>query len=153
MKRRSKLEEVKAKAQSKTNEPKINKTSTNHTSQKMDQNQSVGQELLLWMADIKDEYILEAEDCKTQQTEKRVPGYLIAVGTFVATAAIFTAVLMQSGRNWFNQDKNPIQLPAQTKESEEIQETEWESETSTENVTETPTEETSTEVILFFVLE
>ena len=47
MKRRSKLEEIKAKAQSKTNEPKINKTkinktSANHTSQKMDQNQSVG---------------------------------------------------------------------------------------------------------------
>lgn len=148
MKRRSKLEEVKAKAQQKTNETKINKTSTNHISQKMDQNQSVGQELLLWMADIKDECILEAEDYKTQQTEKRVPGYLIAVGTFVATAAIFTAVLMQSGRNWFNQDKNPIQLPVQTQESEEIQETEWESETSTENVTETPTEETSTEVVI-----
>ena len=153
MKRRSKLEEIKAKAQQKTNETKTNKTSTNRISQEATQNQNTGQELLLWMADIKDEYILEAEDCKTQQTEKRVLGYLIAVGTFVATAAIFTAVLMQSGRNWFNQDKNPIQLPVQTRESDEIQEseeiqkTEWESETSTENVTETPTEETSTEVI------
>ena len=151
MKRRSKLEEIKAKAQQKTNETKTNKiktnkTSTNRTSQEATQNQNTGQELLLWMADIKDEYILEAEDCKPQQTEKRVPGYLIAVGTFAATAAIFTAVLMQSGRNWFNQDKNPIQLPVQSQESEEIQESkeiqenEWESEISTENGTETSTE-------------
>lgn len=94
--------------------------------------QNIGTEILFWMADIKDEYILEAEDCRPHPAEKRVPGYLIAVGAFAAAAAVFTAVFMQSGKNWFNKNNTPIQLSEQTQESEWESETEIETEIQTE---------------------
>ena len=37
------------------------------------------QEILMWMGDIRDDFILEAEDYKHYQSDKSVPGYFIAV--------------------------------------------------------------------------
>ena len=96
------------------------------------------QEILLWMSDIRDEFILEAEDYKQYQKDKRVPSYLIVGGTLVAVASICTAIFLQTGHNRLWKDNDPMQLPYQT------QETEWESETS-ETTSEEISEELSTE--------
>lgn len=39
------------------------------------------QEILMWMGDIRDDFILEAEDYKHYQSDKSVPGYFIVGGT------------------------------------------------------------------------
>lgn len=96
------------------------------------------QEILLWMGDIRDEFILEAEDYKQYQKDKRIPSYLIVGGTFAAVASICIAIFFQTGHNRLWKDNDPMQLPYQT------QETEWESETS-ETTSEEISEETSTE--------
>lgn len=96
------------------------------------------QEILLWMSDIRDEFILEAEDYKQYQKDKRVPSYLIVGGTLAAVASICTAIFFQTGHNRLWKDNDPMQLPYQT------QETEWESETA-ETTSEEISEEISTE--------
>lgn len=99
------------------------------------------EEILLWMGDIRDDFILEAEDYKHYQNDKRVPGYFIVGGTLAAAAAVCTAIFFQTGHNRIWKDNDPMQLPYQTEESRE---TEWETETETETE-ETENEETETE--------
>lgn len=55
------------------------------------------QEILMWMGDIRDDFILEAEDYKHYQSDKSVPGYFIVGGTLAAAAAICTAIFFQTG--------------------------------------------------------
>ena len=108
------------------------------------------EEILLWMGDIRDDFILEAEDYKHYQNDKRVPGYFIAGGTLAAAAAVCTAIFFQTGHNRIWKDNDPMQLPYQTEESYE---TEWETEPETESEMESEeaetaeTEETKTEEI------
>ena len=98
------------------------------------------QEILMWMGDIRDDFILEAEDYKHYQSDKSVPGYFIVGGTLAAAAAICTAIFFQTGRNRIDHSNVPMQLPYQTEETKEI---EWETE---EETTEEATEEETTEV-------
>ena len=81
------------------------------------------QEILMWMGDIRDDFILEAEDYKHYQSDKSVPGYFIVGGTLAAAAAICTAIFFQTGRNRIDHSNVPMQLPYQTEETKEI---EWE---------------------------
>lgn len=90
------------------------------------------QALLMWMTDIKDEYILEAEDYKQYHTDKKVPGYLIAGGTLAAAAAIFTAIFFQAGGNHLF-EKKPAPVAWQTLGTKEM-ESESESESSAEEM-------------------
>ena len=83
------------------------------------------QEILMWMGDIRDDFILEAEDYKHYQSDKSVPGYFIVGGTLAAAAAICTAIFFQTGRNRIDHSNVPMQLPYQTEETTEI---EWEAE-------------------------
>ena len=86
------------------------------------------QEILMWMGDIRDDFILEAEDYKHYQSDKSVPGYFIVGGTLAAAAAICTAIFFQTGRNRIDHSNVPMQLPYQTEETKEI---EWETEEET----------------------
>ena len=52
------------------------------------------QEILMWMGDIRDDFILEAEDYKHYQSDKSVPGYFIVGGTLAAAAAILYGNLL-----------------------------------------------------------
>ena len=97
------------------------------------------QEILMWMGDIRDDFILEAEDYKHYQSDKSVPGYFIVGGTLAAAAAICTAIFFQTGRNRIDHSNVPMQLPYQT---EETKETEWETEEETTQA-ETTEEETT----------
>ena len=97
------------------------------------------QEILMWMGDIRDDFILEAEDYKHYQSDKSVPGYFIVGGTFAAAAAICTAIFFQTGRNRIDHSNVPMQLPYQTEETKEI---EWETEEETTEA-ETTEEETT----------
>ena len=98
------------------------------------------QEILMWMGDIRDDFILEAEDYKHYQSDKNVPGYFIVGGTLAAAAAICTAIFFQTGRNRIDHSNVPMQLPYQTEETKEI---DWDTE---EETTEEATEEETTEV-------
>ena len=71
------------------------------------------QEILMWMGDIRDDFILEAEDYKHYQSDKSVPGYFIVGGTLAAAAAICTAIFFQTGRNRIDHSNVPMQLPYQ----------------------------------------
>ena len=75
------------------------------------------QEILMWMGDIRDDFILEAEDYKHYQSDKSVPGYFIVGGTLAAAAAICTAIFFQTGRNRIDHSNVPMQLPYQTEEN------------------------------------
>ena len=97
------------------------------------------QEILMWMGDIRDDFILEAEDYKHYQSDKSVPGYFIVGGTLAAAAAICTAIFFQTGRNRIDHSNVPMQLPYQTEETKEI---EWETEEKTTEA-ETTEEETT----------
>ena len=97
------------------------------------------QEILMWMGDIRDDFILEAEDYKHYQSDKSVPGYFIVGGTLAAAAAICTAIFFQTGRNRIDHSNVPMQLPYQTEETKEI---DWETE---EETTEEASEEETTE--------
>ena len=99
------------------------------------------QEILMWMGDIRDDFILEAEDYKHYQSDKSVPGYFIVGGTLAAAAAICTAIFFQTGRNRIDHSNVPMQLPYQTEETKEI---EWETEEETTEA-ETTEEETTEE--------
>lgn len=79
------------------------------------------QEILMWMGDIRDDFILEAEDYKHYQSDKSVPGYFIVGGTLAAAAAICTAIFFQTGRNRIDHSNVPMQLPYQTEETKEIE--------------------------------
>ena len=98
------------------------------------------QEILMWMGDIRDDFILEAEDYKHYQSDKSVPGYFIVGGTLAAAAAICTAIFFQTGRNRIDHSNVPMQLPYQTEETKEI---EWE--TEEETTEEETTEEETTQ--------
>lgn len=98
------------------------------------------QEILMWMGDIRDDFILEAEDYKHYQSDKSVPGYFIVGGTLAAAAAICTAIFFQTGRNRIDHSNVPMQLPYQTEETKEI-EWETEEETTEEETTEAETTE------------
>ena len=78
------------------------------------------QEILMWMGDIRDDFILEAEDYKHYQSDKSVPGYFILGGTLAAAAAICTAIFFQTGRNRIDHSNVPMQLPYQTEETKEL---------------------------------
>ena len=97
------------------------------------------QEILMWMGDIRDDFILEAEDYKHYQSDKSVPGYFIVGGTLAAAAAICTAIFFQTGRNRIDHSNVPMQLPYQTEETNKI---EWETEEETTEA-ETTEEETT----------
>ena len=101
------------------------------------------QEILMWMGDIRDDFILEAEDYKHYQSDKSVPGYFIVGGTLAAAAAICTAIFFQTGRNRIDHSNVPMQLPYQTEETKEI---EWEAEeeTTEEETTQAETTEAET---------
>ena len=101
------------------------------------------QEILMWMGDIRDDFILEAEDYKHYQSDKSVPGYFIVGGTLAAAAAICTAIFFQTGRNRIDHSNVPMQLPYQTEETKEI---EWETEEETieEETTQAETTEAET---------
>ena len=101
------------------------------------------QEILMWMGDIRDDFILEAEDYKHYQSDKSVPGYFIVVGTLAAAAAICTAIFFQTGRNRIDHSNVPMQLPYQTEETKEI-EWETEEETTEEETTQAETTEAET---------
>ena len=77
------------------------------------------QEILMWMGDIRDDFILEAEDYKHYQSDKSMPGYFIVGGTLAAAAAICTAIFFQTGRNRIDHSNVPMQLPYQTEETKE----------------------------------
>ena len=102
------------------------------------------QEILMWMGDIRDDFILEAEDYKHYQSDKSVPGYFIVGGTLAAAAAICTAIFFQTGRNRIDHSNVPMQLPYQTEETKEI-EWETEEETTEEETTEAASQETTKE--------
>ena len=97
------------------------------------------QEILMWMGDIRDDFILEAEDYKHYQSDKSVPGYFIVGGTLAAAAAICTAIFFQTGRNRIDNSNVPMQLPYQTEETKEI---EWETEEETTQAETTEAETT-----------
>ena len=97
------------------------------------------QEILMWMGDIRDDFILEAEDYKHYQSDKSVPGYFIVGGTLAAAAAICTAIFFQTGRNRIDHSNVPMQLPYQTEETKEI---EWETEEETTEAETTQAETT-----------
>ena len=80
------------------------------------------QEILMWMGDIRDDFILEAEDYKHYQSDKSVPGYFIVGGTLAAAAAICTAIFFQTGRNRIDHSNVPMQLPYQTEETKDMDE-------------------------------
>ena len=101
------------------------------------------QEILMWMGDIRDDFILEAEDYKHYQSDKSVPGYFIVGGTLAAAAAICTAIFFQTGRNRIDNSNVPMQLPYQTEETKEI-EWETEEETTEEETTQAETTEAET---------
>ena len=101
------------------------------------------QEILMWMGDIRDDFILEAEDYKHYQSDKSVPGYFIVGGTLAAAAAICTAIFFQTGRNRIDHSNVPMQLPYQTEETKEI-EWETEEETTEEETTQAETTEAET---------
>lgn len=101
------------------------------------------QEILMWMGDIRDDFILEAEDYKHYQSDKSVPGYFIVGGTLAAAAAICTAIFFQAGRNRIDHSNVPMQLPYQTEETKEI-EWETEEETTEEETTQAETTEAET---------
>lgn len=101
------------------------------------------QEILMWMGDIRDDFILEAEDYKHYQSDKSVPGYFIVGGTLAAAAAICTAIFFQTGRNRIDHSNVPMQLPYQTEETKEI-EWETEEETTEEETTKAETTEAET---------
>ena len=101
------------------------------------------QEILMWMGDIRDDFILEAEDYKHYQSDKSVPGYFIVGGTLAAAAAICTAIFFQTGRNRIDHSNVPMQLPYQTEETKEI-EWETEEETTEEETTEEETTQAET---------
>ena len=101
------------------------------------------QEILMWMGDIRDDFILEAEDYKHYQSDKSVPGYFIVGGTLAAAAAICTAIFFQTGRNRIDHSNIPMQLPYQTEETKEI-EWETEEETTEEETTQAETTEAET---------
>ena len=100
------------------------------------------QEILMWMGDIRDDFILEAEDYKHYQSDKSVPGYFIVGGTLAAAAAICTAIFFQTGRNRIDHSNVPMQLPYQTEETKEI---EWETEEETTEAETTEAETTEAE--------
>ena len=100
------------------------------------------QEILMWMGDIRDDFILEAEDYKHYQSDKSVPGYFIVGGTLAAAAAICTAIFFQTGRNRIDHSNVPMQLPYQTEETTEI---EWETEEETTEEETTQAETTQAE--------
>ena len=100
------------------------------------------QEILMWMGDIRDDFILEAEDYKHYQSDKSVPGYFIVGGTLAAAAAICTAIFFQTGRNRIDHSNVPMQLPYQTEETKEI---EWETEEETTEAETTEAETTEEE--------
>lgn len=100
------------------------------------------QEILMWMGDIRDDFILEAEDYKHYQSDKSVPGYFIVGGTLAAAAAICTAIFFQTGRNRIDHSNVPMQLPYQTEETKEI---EWETEEETTEAETTQAETTEAE--------
>ena len=101
------------------------------------------QEILMWMGDIRDDFILEAEDYKHYQSDKSVPGYFILGGTLAAAAAICTAIFFQTGRNRIDHSNVPMQLPYQTEETKEI-DWETEEETTEEETTQAETTEEET---------
>ena len=101
------------------------------------------QEILMWMGDIRDDFILEAEDYKHYQSDKSVPGYFIVGGTLAAAAAICTAIFFQTGRNRIDHSNVPMQLPYQTEETNKI-EWETEEETTEEETTQAETTEAET---------
>ena len=101
------------------------------------------QEILMWMGDIRDDFILEAEDYKHYQSDKSVPGYFIVGGTLAAAAAICTAIFFQTGRNRIDHSNVPMQLPYQTEETKKI-EWETEEETTEEETTQAETTEAET---------
>ena len=101
------------------------------------------QEILMWMGDIRDDFILEAEDYKHYQSDKSVPGYFILGGTLAAAAAICTAIFFQTGRNRIDHSNVPMQLPYQTEETKEI-DWETEEETTEEETTQAETTEAET---------
>ena len=101
------------------------------------------QEILMWMGDIRDDFILEAEDYKHYQSDKSVPGYFIVGGTLAAAAAICTAIFFQTGRNRIDHSNVPMQLPYQTEETNKI-EWETEEETTEEETTEEETTQAET---------
>ena len=101
------------------------------------------QEILMWMGDIRDDFILEAEDYKHYQSDKSMPGYFIVGGTLAAAAAICTAIFFQTGRNRIDHSNVPMQLPYQTEETKEI-EWETEEETTEEETTQAETTEAET---------
>lgn len=101
------------------------------------------QEILMWMGDMRDDFILEAEDYKHYQSDKSVPGYFIVGGTLAAAAAICTAIFFQTGRNRIDHSNVPMQLPYQTEETKEI-ELETEEETTEEETTQAETTEAET---------
>ena len=101
------------------------------------------QEILMWMGDIRDDFILEAEDYKHYQSDKSVAGYFIVGGTLAAAAAICTAIFFQTGRNRIDHSNVPMQLPYQTEETKEI-EWETEEETTEEETTQAETTEAET---------
>ena len=101
------------------------------------------QEILMWMGDIRDDFILEAEDYKHYQSDKSVPGYFIVGGTLAAAAASCTAIFFQTGRNRIDHSNVPMQLPYQTEETKEI-EWETEEETTEEETTQAETTEAET---------
>ena len=100
------------------------------------------QEILMWMGDIRDDFILEAEDYKHYQSDKSVPGYFIVGGTLAAAAAICTAIFFQTGRNRIDHSNVPMQLPYQTEETNKI---EWETEEETTEEETTQAETTEAE--------
>ena len=100
------------------------------------------QEILMWMGDIRDDFILEAEDYKHYQSDKSVPGYFILGGTLAAAAAICTAIFFQTGRNRIDHSNVPMQLPYQTEETKEI---DWETEEETTEEETTQAETTQAE--------
>ena len=102
------------------------------------------QEILMWMGDIRDDFILEAEDYKHYQSDKSVPGYFIVGGTLAAAAAICTAIFFQTGRNRIDHSNVPMQLPYQTEETKEI-EWETEEETTEEETTQAETTEAASQ--------
>lgn len=102
------------------------------------------QEILMWMGDIRDDFILEAEDYKHYQSDKSVPGYFILGGTLAAAAAICTAIFFQTGRNRIDHSNVPMQLPYQTEETKEI-EWETEEETTEEETTQAETTEAASQ--------
>ena len=102
------------------------------------------QEILMWMGDIRDDFILEAEDYKHYQSDKSVPGYFIVGGTLAAAAAICTAIFFQTGRNRIDHSNVPMQLPYQTEETNKI-EWETEEETTEEETTQAETTEAASQ--------